>query len=152
MKYSLEIEIDLPRDRVIELFDNPDNIKKWQPGLVSFEHVSGEPGQVGAKSKLVYKMGKRTINMVETITTRDLPDVFSGVYDADGVHNTMVNRFEQPTPNKTKWIAESEFRFSGVMKMMSLVMPKKMFERQTCEFMQSFKTFAEGEGPRRSHA
>ena len=24
--YTVEIEIDLPRDRVIELFDNPDNL------------------------------------------------------------------------------------------------------------------------------
>ena len=49
--YTVAIEIDLPRDRVIELFDNPDNLFKWQTGLQSFDHLSGEPGQPGAKSK-----------------------------------------------------------------------------------------------------
>jgi len=37
MKYS--VEIDLPRDRVIELFDDADNMVKWQSGLQSFEHM-----------------------------------------------------------------------------------------------------------------
>ena len=36
MKYQNEIEINLPLNRVIELFDNPDNLKRWQPGLESF--------------------------------------------------------------------------------------------------------------------
>ncbi|NQU48785.1 MAG: SRPBCC family protein [Planctomycetes bacterium] len=62
MKYSLQIDIALPRARVIELFDNPDNMSCWQPGLVSYEHLSGDPGQVDAKAKLVYKMGKRDID------------------------------------------------------------------------------------------
>ena len=67
MKYTLEIDIHLPREKVIELFDNPDNMKHWQPGLLSFEPLSGTPGTVGAKSQLKYLMGKREIEMVETI-------------------------------------------------------------------------------------
>ncbi len=49
MKYTCELIVNLPRQRMIELFDNPDNMHKWQPGLVSFEHLSGESGQPGAK-------------------------------------------------------------------------------------------------------
>ena len=55
MKYTVEIEIDLPRERVIELFDSTENCFKWQKGLLSFDHLSGEPGQPGAKSKLVLR-------------------------------------------------------------------------------------------------
>ena len=47
MKYSCELTIDLPRDEVIALFDDPDNLVKWQPGLQSFEHISGEAGAAG---------------------------------------------------------------------------------------------------------
>jgi len=35
MKYEIEIDISLSRNKVIELFDNPDNMSKWQPGFVS---------------------------------------------------------------------------------------------------------------------
>ena len=92
MKYNCEIEIDLPLNRVIELFDSTENLYKWQPGLISFEHLSGEPGQVGAKSKLQYKMGKREIEMIETITERKLPDELSCTYDAKGVFNIVFNK------------------------------------------------------------
>ncbi|HNO23164.1 MAG TPA: SRPBCC family protein [Leptospiraceae bacterium] len=78
MKYSVEIEINLPIARVIELFDNPDNLQKWQPGLLSFEHLSGTPGQPGAKSRLTFRMGRGKMIMTETVTVRNLPDEFSG--------------------------------------------------------------------------
>ena len=37
MKYSCDITIGLPRDRVIELMDNLDNMYKWQDGLQKVE-------------------------------------------------------------------------------------------------------------------
>ena len=56
MKYSNEVVIDLPRKKVIELFNSEENLFKWQPELLSFEHLSGERGEVGAKSKMQYKI------------------------------------------------------------------------------------------------
>ena len=142
MKYTVETEINLPRDRVIELFDNPDNMFKWQEGLQSFEHVSGEPGQPGAKSLLVYQMGKRRIEMMETITARNLPDDFDGTYDAKGVHNVIKNRFVEVGPNKTRWVSENEFRFQGFMKVIGLLF-QSAFPKQSLKYMQDFKAFAE---------
>ena len=69
--YTVEIEIELPRDKVIELFNSSENLFKWQTGLQSFEHVSGEPGQDGAKSKLVYINGKHHIELIETVTENE---------------------------------------------------------------------------------
>ena len=54
MKYSNEVIINLPIKEVIELFDSEENLFKWQPELLSFEHLSGEKGEVGAKSKMNY--------------------------------------------------------------------------------------------------
>ncbi len=142
MKYQLEIELDLPRSKVIELFDNPDNMPKWQPGLMSFELLSGTVGEVGAKSRLKYKMGQREIEMIETITERNLPDVFSGTYEAKGVFNTVVNHFEEISPTKTRWIAVNEFQCSGMMRIMSSLMPG-VFKKETFKYMKNFKEFAE---------
>ena len=47
MKYSVEIEINLAMARVIELFDDLENLKKWQPGLESYELISGESENQG---------------------------------------------------------------------------------------------------------
>lgn len=142
MKYLSEIDINLPRHEVIALFDNPENMKKWQPELISFKHLSGTPGHSGAQSILKYKMGRREIEMTETITERNLPDVFSGTYEAKGVYNFVKNRFIEVSSSKTRWIAEHEFRFSGVMVIASVFM-RKAFRKQTNSFMKGFKSFAE---------
>ncbi len=145
LKYSLNIDIALPRDRVIELFDSTENLYKWQPELKSFDHVSGEPGQVGAVSKLVVAMGKREIEMTETITVRNFPHEFSGIYETKGVRNPMQNLFEEIDSNNTKWITTTEFHCSGITKIMCFIMPGA-FKKQTFQFMENFKKFAEAEG------
>lgn len=144
MQYTTEITIDLPRERVIELFDNPENLPKWQPGLVSFEPLSGTTGQPGARSKLIYDMGKRRIEMIETITRRDLPDAFDGTYETKGVYNEIQNRFTDLGNGQTKWVSHTTFRFTGLMKLMGWFMAGA-FKRQSYKFMEQFKSFAEGE-------
>ncbi len=142
MRYKLEIAIELPRERVIELFDSFDNLKLWQEGLVSYEPISGEPGQPGAKTRLLYEMGRRRVEMVETIITRNLPDEFSGTYDASGVHNIVRNTFYDEG-DSTRWTLETEFQFSGFMRIMSFFMGSGRFREQTRKTMESFKRFAE---------
>ena len=142
MKYTVEIDIELPRSRVIELFDSTENMPKWQEGFISAEHLSGTPGEVGAKMKLKYKMGKREIEMVETITKRNLPDEFAGTYDAKGVHNIVDNTFIEISNSKTKWVAYQEFQMKGMMKIIAFIMPGA-FKKQSMKYMKDFKAFAE---------
>ncbi|MAP79628.1 MAG: hypothetical protein CL526_00940 [Aequorivita sp.] len=144
MKYSLSIVIDKPVDEVVKLFDSVENMKKWMKGLESFEPISGTPGEEGAKSRLKFKMGKREIEMIETITVKNLPKEFSGTYDAKGVHNIVKNYFE-PLPNsKTKYSTDQEFQFKGFMKIMGFLMPGA-FKKQSMQYLQDFKTFAESQ-------
>ena len=70
MKYTLEIEIALPRSKVIELFDNPDNWPKWKESFVSAEQLSGTTREVGAKTELIHKFGNRDTEMVKTIESK----------------------------------------------------------------------------------
>ncbi|OFY87916.1 MAG: hypothetical protein A3F72_09130 [Bacteroidetes bacterium RIFCSPLOWO2_12_FULL_35_15] len=144
MKYKSEIEINKPLDKVIELFDNPDNMKKWMEGLQSFEAISGKPGEVGSKSRLKFKMGKREIEMIETVTVRNLPEEFSGTYEAQGVFNIVKNKFIPLTENRTKYISEQEFQFNGFMKIIGFLMPG-MFKKQSMKYLIDFKNFVEKE-------
>ena len=142
MKYTNSIIINLPMDRVIELFDSFDNMKKWQPELQTIEHLSGTPGEEGAKTRLVYQHGKRMTEMIETVNVRNLPDEFSGTYETKGVVNHMFNSFRSTDDGNTEWISESEFIFSGVMKYIAWMM-KGSFKKMSFKFMKNFKEFAE---------
>ena len=144
MKYTTEIEIEKPIDRVIELFDNPDNLKKWMEGLQSFEHISGTPGEPGAKSRLFFKMGKREVEMIETLSVRNLPDEFSATYEAKGVFNIAKNKFVKLSETRTRYVSENEFQFKGFMKLFAFLIPGA-FKKQSFKYLQHFKDFVESQ-------
>jgi len=141
MKYSHEIEINLSREKVIKLFDDHENMPKWQEGFISFKPLKGKPGEEDSTAKLNYKMGKRDIEMIETITKRNLPDEFNATYEAKGVFNIIQNRFIDQGKT-TKWISVNEFRFKGFMKLIAFFMPGA-FKKQSFKYMKDFKKFAE---------
>jgi uncharacterized membrane protein len=141
--YTVSIDIDVPRDLVIELFDDVDHLPKWQTGLLSFECVSGEQGQNGAVSKLVFQNGARRIEMTETITNRDLPDAFDGTYEWSGGRNTLKNRFTALDADRTRWESTCDYEFSSFkMKMMGKLFAGT-FREQNLKFMRNFKAFCE---------
>lgn len=143
MKYTSEIIVNVPLEDFLKKFDNAENMKHWQKGLVSVEHVSGEPGMVGAKMKLNYLMGKKRITLVETVTHRNLPSEFHGTYSMDGVTSIQENFFEELPEGKTKWTSVSDFLpLNFMMRSMLWLMPGA-FKKQSRQLMTDFKTFAE---------
>ena len=141
--YTIEIDIELPREKVIELFDSSENMFHWQNGLQSFEHLSGEPGQAGATSKLIYLHGKKRIELIETIISRNLPDEFSGTYAWEGGSNTLENRFVELGPHKTRWESTCHYQMKSLfLKIMGFLLPGT-FKKQNLKFLQNFKAFAE---------
>jgi len=142
LKYTCEIDINKPRSMVVELIDNPDNMVHWQPGFISMETIEGEPGADGSKSLLKYKMGKRNIEMVETIIKRDFPDEFSATYEAKGVYNKQVNTFYEVDENTTKWVSDTYFELKGFIMIMGWLMPGS-FKKQSMTYLKLFKEFAE---------
>ena len=137
----VEIEIDLPRARVIELFDDPDNMFMWLEGLESFERISGERGQPGARSKLVYLNGKRKFELTEIVTENRLPDELNGRYEWSGGQNTVRNRFIELGPDKTRWESTCEYQYEGfMMKLMGLLFSGKFRERNL-QSLRNFKAF-----------
>lgn len=143
MNYTTTIEIELPREKVIELLRDPSNFKHWQRGLQSHRSLSGDVGAEGSQTELEYLMGKRHLVMVETIIKNNFPDQYFLTYDAKGVHNIQKNYFETPAEDKCLWTSETEFQFSGLpMKLMGWLMPG-MFKKQTMAYMKDFKEFAE---------
>lgn len=143
MKYTIEIDVNVPRDVFIEKMDKPENMKHWQKGLTEYKFLSGTPGEEGSKMEFHYKMGKRDMILVETIMKSNFPHEFHATYDAKGVHNIQKNYFKDIDDHRTKWISEAEFQFSGfMMKVMGFLMPGA-FKKQSRKYMQDFKAFAE---------
>ena len=88
--------------------------------------------------------GRGTMEMVETVTRRDLPYAFEATSDAKGVHNVARNEFHEAGRGATRWVAHNEFEFSGVMKIVGLLLGRS-FPKQTHTSMAAFKAFAESQ-------
>lgn len=143
MKYTTEIIVEVPVEEFINKFDNTENMKHWQKGLVSAEHISGTPGEFGAKMKFNYKFGKRDMELIETITHKNLPHEFHGTYSAKGMLNIQENYFNTTANGYTNWVSKSEFIPLGLtMRIMTTLMPRA-FKKQSLIYMKNFKNFAE---------
>ena len=146
MEYTLTRELDLPRERVVELFADVDSFKQWQPGMVSIELQSGERGKAGAVARRVDKMGKREIEMIETLARFDPPEAIDYRYEAKGVWNEVRNRFTSLPDDRTLWELECEFRCKGIVRVMAWLM-SGAFKKETAKHMDRFVAWAESKGP-----
>ncbi|MDP4264216.1 MAG: SRPBCC family protein [Bacteroidota bacterium] len=146
MRFTCTTEVDLPLQTTVSIFNNRDNLGKWQQGLVSDELISGIPGEAGSKSRLVFDTGKHVIELTETILSKNLPAEMKGLYEHKHMVNTMSNRFTPAGENKTRYDAEIEYtKFIGFMpKIMALLMPG-IFKKQVQKTLDRFKIFAENE-------
>lgn len=143
MKYTTEIIINKPLEEVAKKMNSTENMKHWQEGLVSVEHISGSPGKFGAKMQLNYNFGKRKMTLIETITKQNFPEEFHATYSTKGVRNIQQNYFTETSEGFTKWICKNEFQpTSFAMNAMLFFMPKA-FKKQTKKYMTNFKNFVE---------
>lgn len=142
MKITSEVIINRPRNRVVELITNPANTAKWQSGVKSIELLSGEKDQVGATSRVVFEFNGFQLEVVETVIKRSPPDTFSSSFEARGVKNTVVNRFYEIGPNRTRWVMDNAFHFGGVASVAGLFL-RPVISQQTTQSMNRFKVFAE---------
>jgi hypothetical protein len=143
------ITVNVPIDRVMQLFQNQDYFKEWQDGLVGFENTSKTVGELNSTRKMKIRMVGTTITMNEKITNIDLPHLWEATYRTSGVINYQSNRFRESeitTDNDvqkvTQWESESTFKFTGMMRLVAKSRPQ-LFTNQTYEFMKNFKKFAE---------
>lgn len=153
MKYTVSIEVALPRERVVQLLADPAHLPNWLRGLVLHEPLNGMHGQVGTTSRVVMQMGQQTIDCTETITRREPADLhgipsecvvhFDREIVTKAVWSAVRDRFTEAGPDTTLWVSENEYRFSGLlMRLVGPLMPGA-FRKQSQQHVHDFKAFAE---------
>ena len=143
MKYQVEIEINKPISDVVALFEDRNNDRLWMEGFVEKIPIKGDEGELGAKCKVVFQMGKRKMEMIEEITEKKLPESYVTTYTTPSVFNIVKNSFKKIDENTTLYQTEQEFQFKTfLMKVMGFLMPGA-FKKQSMKYHKAFKAFAE---------
>ena len=89
MKFTCSVDIDSPKQKVAAMFADPNNLQYVQEGFKSKTLISGNEGEEGAVSKMVYEK----LELIETIIKNDLPDSFLALYEHKYTVNTMGSTF-----------------------------------------------------------
>nr|MDT0666047.1 SRPBCC family protein [Micromonospora sp. DSM 115978] len=141
-----------PRNKVVPLLEDPAHRPKWLRGLVSHEPVRGVDGQVGTESKIVFQSGRQTMECTETVTRREPANLrgvpsdtaihFEREIVANGMWNAAREHLTEASPERTLWVSENEYRFTGVMRLAAPLM-RGVFSKQSRRHMEDFKAFAE---------
>ena len=140
MNFTCTININASIDHVVKVFKNPDNLVHFQDGFISKELVSGEEGQQGAISKMIYKK----LELKETILIANLPEEFKGLYEHKHMTNTMTVKFVPKSQHQTQYISEIEYTsFNGVLITIIAKIFPGMFKKQVYKWMVQFKTYTE---------
>ncbi len=140
MKFTCTVDINCDRAKVVEIFSNPDNLKHFQEGFKSKEHLKGVPFENGSTAKLTYEK----LELIETILENNLPDSFKALYEHKHMTNTMKVSFQDLGNNKTHYISEIHYtKFNGfLIKLMAKIFPG-MFRKQVLKWMHLLKDYCE---------
>ncbi len=111
MKSVVEVEINMPQQKVAELHADPRNNPKWMHDLARYESVSGEVGMPGSTYHLVPKKGDMIF--LATVVERNLPNELKLHLEAEGVSVEVTAKFIALSPEKTKLVSEQVFTFKG---------------------------------------
>ena len=149
IKYSEEIVIDSNIDKVIDLFDNPRNMKQYMYGFESYTVIKGNINEIGTVSEIKINFidnGKKEskIIMIEEILSNNLPIEKKVQYTSNGILNIVTNRFEKISDNKTRFINNQEFVFNTYMKLL-FYFSKSSLKYQTKLYLNNFKDFVENQ-------
>lgn len=142
MQYTSIVEINAPLARVIELFNNPDNLQYWMPELIHSELISGTLGATGAVGRLTLKDGSKEYEVIETVTMKNLPSIFARTYQMKNILLTINDSFTPIDEKRTRYTSENAASLTGWMKCIGTLVRIKL-EKQTEGQLQSFKRFVE---------
>jgi hypothetical protein len=141
----VKVEINLPISKVVELFMDKANFKEWKKGFISYDHIKGTPGELGAVTKLVTSQG----TMYCQIIAKNLPFEIIETYEHKrGDKTTMVhkavNKFVRMSDHTTLFEVNTEvIEVHGAMLKLIMKLMAKAGERYSQQQLNQFKVFAE---------
>jgi hypothetical protein len=143
MKNIVEVEINVPQEKLAALLGDPSNSQEWMAGLESYKPLSGKPGQVGASYQLAFKNGKRLMVFTATTTKRDLPHELRISMDSAMVQIEAIATLTAVSPTQTKYTFEQNFHFKGLVNKIMGALVQGTIKNQQRKDVEGFKRFAE---------
>ncbi|MDW3211795.1 MAG: SRPBCC family protein [Reichenbachiella sp.] len=108
--------------------------------------VSGVTGENGAISNMLYEHNGQKMELIETITANNLPDIFEAHYHHEHMDNTMKCTFTPLGDNQTQYTSFIEYtRINWVMPRLMAILLPGVYKKPVKRWLENFKKFVEGQ-------
>ena len=87
ISYESEITVDKPIKEAWAVMNDESKLKQWLTGITNIEHVSGEKGTVGAKTKYTFDENGTETTVVETIRSVTPDESIAMHFNMEGAMN-----------------------------------------------------------------
>lgn len=143
MPYQHSIIVKIPLADFIKVYRDRETFKDWHPHLIEVEQLSGRLDAFGSKLKLTYQMGRRKLEMIETIDKNELPHTFYATYYTEGLDLKQENTFRETTEGYTHWTQLNELLPLNFTTRFYTWFFKSTFKKQSKMYMKNLKRFIE---------
>ena len=147
MLTETKIIINKPVKEVWNFFQDPANLKLWLGGFQKAEHISGEPGTVGAKAKHYFLERGKDLVMDEEILEIIPEKKLVGTLGSSMMLNTVTNSFTDLGNGQTEYSISSDTQFKGFLWKQIGPLMKGEFKKRQEKDMQTLKEVLENKKP-----
>ncbi|NNE99316.1 MAG: SRPBCC family protein [Pyrinomonadaceae bacterium] len=142
LNYENTVSINKPPAEVWEKMMESENMGKWLKGFKSIETLSGEPGTVGSKYKIVIEEDGNRFEAIETVTEVVEDKRFAFTLDGEVLTNDVVVSLADKGLTTEYTQAETVEGKGFLMRAMFFWLQSE-FSGRSKESLESFKKFAE---------
>jgi len=148
MHFNCQIDIDLRKDKLVDLIMNKAKTKNWRSTFLSETLISGENGKAGSKYLVRFLKDHFSGEVFEyqiVIKSEDLPDEISYIVkinDQKGIEN---HSFIYLDNDKARWAIDCSYAFFGLTRILAVLLPwvvKKNLVRETNKTMKLLQVYA----------
>ncbi|MFK8061161.1 MAG: SRPBCC family protein [Polaribacter sp.] len=142
--YSAQVSIKKPISEVFKTFNQPGNVQKWIPEIISIDTLNLNPGFTGSEFKMVVENQGQEITMTEKVMAYIPNEKVTLFFDAENMLKKDDYLFTEKDGITTITLNASCQSDSYIM---ACIFPyfKSTFKEQDQTYLDSFKNYIEKE-------
>lgn len=142
LDYKITFEVNKPADQTFKAFTDANLMAEWMTGFKRMETLSGKPGEVGSKYRLVFAEGDKDVIVDEEVIAMKENELFIFSMDNDFLSGTGEFRFTENNGKTTVTYINDTAGKNIVYKSVLALFRSDIMERNKKDF-EKLKTIIE---------
>jgi uncharacterized protein YndB with AHSA1/START domain len=145
MKFTHEVIIQRPVQRVWHFIFEPHNLKQWADGFLDYEQIKGNPREEGSLALHKYRLMGRIFEVTEQVIEIRAYELMRLKQIMRGQITDVEMILEELSENEVKLTMTYTFHMQNALYRFILFMTKSINRRKVIKIVEKLKTLLESE-------